>query len=73
MSVNAATGGDGWSKWSIERYGDDMLITVHSNAEKGQGGEAKILLARTIRDSNGREAVSLAESTSSLYANRMAN
>lgn len=77
-AIKTASGGDGWSTWTITRKGDTFTIVVYSNTENVRqatpsGWGPKILLEETMRDDIGRRALDRAISFSSLYADRMAS
>lgn len=69
--IRNATGGDGWSSWSVglER-GGNYFVVVTSHAEKTASGVDKVVyISEDIRD--GQQAISKAISESSAYAQRM--
>ena len=75
--VTKASGGDGWTSWSVRRHGDDMTIRVFSNTENVKadtpsGWEPKTVFEATIRDYTGRNAIALALSESNRYGALMA-
>lgn len=77
-AISKAEGGDGWSRFTITRSGDEVMVLVHSKAEKVDYGAPvgllpKILLDETIRDETGRRALDRALSVCAEYAHRMAS
>ena len=71
--IRDASGGDGWSTWSINREPDgNYFIVVTSHAERNTDGSNKVVyVSDDIR--NGRAALEKAISVASNYAQRMAS
>lgn len=77
-AVQRASGGDGWTSWTVERQGgNDYRVAVYSKYESTRqdnpsGWGAKVLLDEVVSDDRGRRAIDRAISWSSEYADRMA-
>lgn len=77
-AITRASGGDGWTSWTVERdHGDKFRVVVYSNAETVRqpnpaGWGKRVLLDEIVLDDIGRRALDRAISFSSTYADRMA-